>query len=557
MTRTVGGDPTLAGSWHILSRPLILFLLLTAPRAFAGGASDTLVPGDSTHSIRHASYPSGETLTRPYDLHVPPSYDGLLPVPLVFDLHANGATEKHQASISGFIEKADEEGFIVVHPQGFENSWNSGDQACGTAQSSALDDVGFLRSVVEDISSMANIDPSRVYSTGQSCGGGMSHRLACDAADVFAAVAPVARPLSLIPLSKCQPSRPISVRHFHARDDNCVLYDGGVSPGCPFGSVPVQESFAYWAEVNGCVGSPTPLPCETYTECLDDVQVSLCTTEDGGHHFYDNSTLDVADVAWDFMRQFTLPSESQALPPAAPTDLSAMALSSTEIRLGWIDASDDEDDFEVQARRGEARFQTIQIALADSTGATVSDLATETTYRFRIRARSSAGNSAWSNRATATTLTIPPPPLTEPCFRDNLTACLLGDSVARGSGPGDGRFEVTVDMRDFGNPPSGPGGLFPGMIQFYNGASSETSQAVNFYSFEFGNVEIFVKMVDACSSGFNSFWVFAAGATNAETVILIRDTWMGQVYRIDNPRGQDFFFPPDTQAFKTCSASPP
>ena len=95
------------------------------------------------------------------------------------------------------------------------------------------------------------------------------------------------------------------------------------------------------------------------------------------------------------------------------------------------------------------------------------------------------------------------------------------------------------------------------MIQFYNGASSETSQAVNFYSFEFGNVEIFVKMVDACSSGFNSFWVFAAGATNAETVILIRDTWTGQVYRIDNPRGQDFFFPPDTQAFKTCSASPP
>ncbi len=64
-------------------------------------------------------------------------------------------------------------------------------------------------------------------------------------------------------------------------------------------------------------------------------------------------------------------------------------------------------------------------------------------------------------------------------------------------------------------------------------------------------------MVDACSSGFNSFWVFAAGATNAETVILIRYTWTDQVYRIDNPRGVDVFFAPDTQAFKTCDAVQP
>ena len=127
-----------------------------------------------------------------------------------------------------------------------------------------------------------------------------------------------------------------------------------------------------------------------------------------------------------------------------------------------------------------------------------------------------------------------------------MTACLLGD-----------RFEVTLIMRDFANPPSGPGDLFPGMIQFYNGESSETNQAVSFYSFEEGNVEIFVKMNDACTSGFNSFWVFAAGATNAETVIVIRDTWTDQVYRIESPRGANFFFAPDTQAFKTCDAVAP
>ena len=155
------------------------------------------------------------------------------------------------------------------------------------------------------------------------------------------------------------------------------------------------------------------------------------------------------------------------------------------------------------------------------------------------------------------TSSVVPPDDLLPCVRDNLTACLLAPPNGRGVPPAIGRFEVIVTMRDFANPPDGPGNLFPGMIQFYDGASSETNQAVSFYSFEEGNVEIFVKMVDACSSGFNSFWVFAAGATTAETVILIRDTWTGQVYRIDNPRGVDFFLAPDTQAFKTCDALPP
>jgi hypothetical protein len=132
-------------------------------------------------------------------------------------------------------------------------------------------------------------------------------------------------------------------------------------------------------------------------------------------------------------------------------------------------------------------------------------------------------------------------PLAEPgpCVRDAGTACLL-----------EGRFEVRARMRDFANPPV----IFPGVIQTYDGASSETDQTVSFYSFQNGNVEVFVKMVGACGNpNFVSFWVFAAGATDAETLITVRDSFSGEIYSIYNPPHHVFSAVADTLAFKTCA----
>jgi hypothetical protein len=140
-----------------------------------------------------------------------------------------------------------------------------------------------------------------------------------------------------------------------------------------------------------------------------------------------------------------------------------------------------------------------------------------------------------SPTATAT----PPGVNTMPCVRDDQTACLLDD-----------RFEVRVQMKNHANPPV----TFPGIIQLYQGATSETEQSVSFYSFNNGNVEVFVKMVDACGlPAFNSFWLFAAGATDAETTITARDTHSGLVRTITNQSGQLFLPYANTQAFLTCA----
>src|SRR6185503_15380828 len=107
----------------------------------------------------------------------------------------------------------------------FGSSWNAGDFCCGNAQSQGLDDVGLAKAIVAEVSSKACIDPKRVYATGLSNGGAMSHRLACEAADVFAATAPVSYPLDFTPFDKCQPSRPIAVIHQHALGDAVVPYN--------------------------------------------------------------------------------------------------------------------------------------------------------------------------------------------------------------------------------------------------------------------------------------------------------------------------------------------
>ncbi|WP_437588358.1 prolyl oligopeptidase family serine peptidase [Sorangium sp. So ce1000] len=78
----------------------------------------------------------------------------------------------------------------MVWPDGVGSSWNLG-HCCETALNEKVDDVAFVRAMVEQLESDTCIDPKRVYATGCSNGGGMTYKVACEAADVIAAAAPV------------------------------------------------------------------------------------------------------------------------------------------------------------------------------------------------------------------------------------------------------------------------------------------------------------------------------------------------------------------------------
>ena len=167
----------------------------------------------------------------------------------------------------------------------------------------------------------AAIDARRVYATGLSNGGGMTHRLACEAADLFAAFAPIAFPISISPTSACQPSRKVPILTFMGLTDVLIPYGGGSFPSA-------ATTIAHWRERNACGTDPYEVHtasglsyCDIDTSCADGVRTGLCSiTADAfggqffdGHILYINPDYDVARLAWDFMAPFSLPA-----PPAPP-----------------------------------------------------------------------------------------------------------------------------------------------------------------------------------------------------------------------------------------------
>ncbi|MBD3344050.1 MAG: hypothetical protein GF401_03200 [Chitinivibrionales bacterium] len=248
-----------------------------------------------------------DSLERFFDIHTPPSYDGSTGVPLVIDIHGYGGSANTQQNYSGFREKADEEGFIVVWPGGYQHSWNGGLACCGAAVRDSIDDVGFIRKIVEFMKLGYAIDTTRIYATGHSNGSAMAQRVANDASDIFAAVAGFA----LMLIAPPNPSQAIAVINFHGYDDYTIEYDGGVFQNDA--SYPsAQENFHTWAEVNNCTGTPVETTlvgsskCETYITCDDNVEVTLCSIE-AGHMIYSNyHNIDLTTMAWNFMKQFTL-----------------------------------------------------------------------------------------------------------------------------------------------------------------------------------------------------------------------------------------------------------
>src|SRR5205807_4068995 len=135
-------------------------------------------------------------------------------LPLVIAMHGytQGAVELE--AMTQLDAAAAKEAFAVIYPQGIGSSWNAG-SCCGVAQSQRIDDVEFMRQVIDKLVSEGDVDPKRVFATGFSNGGMMAHRLAGDLADKLAAVASVSGSL----VTPCRPSRPVSALEIHGIDD--------------------------------------------------------------------------------------------------------------------------------------------------------------------------------------------------------------------------------------------------------------------------------------------------------------------------------------------------
>jgi polyhydroxybutyrate depolymerase len=266
-------------------------------------------PLDSTWTIQVGG--TGRTA----NVHIPSQYDPTSATPLVLNFHGYTSDAAQESLLSSMTKKADTAGFIAVHPEGTQNSWNAG-ACCGAAQDQKIDDVAFAGALIDQLESRLCVDRRRVFATGMSNGGFLSHRLACELSSRIAAVAPVA---GVLGISACNPSRPMPVLEFHGTLDPLVPYGGSSTLGFP--SVP--DTFAGWALRDGCTGQPTETyrnvdaHCSTYSTCSGGATVSLCTVDGGGHTWpggipipglgYTTPNLSATDAMWDFFVRHPMP----------------------------------------------------------------------------------------------------------------------------------------------------------------------------------------------------------------------------------------------------------
>ncbi len=264
------------------------------------GQAASLGPGDHTIAIKHGGR------ERSAIVHLPPGAPEKRQLPVLLNFHGGGGHGANEQEYSMMDRLADRETFIAVYPNGtgrFEKrllTWNAG-SCCAYAALNHVDDVGFVRALIAELSIKLPIDRRRVYATGLSNGGMMAHRLAAEASDLIAAVAPVAGGMVLPRIETSKSTRAIPIMHIHSVDDPRALYTGGLGPPFPMTKSQafhpnIGEMIAQWVKHNGCALESTIADRRSdrearghqatkfvYDKCRDGAEVILWKLTGAGH----------------------------------------------------------------------------------------------------------------------------------------------------------------------------------------------------------------------------------------------------------------------------------
>ena len=220
---------------------------------------------------------------------------------VVLVMHGSGENGAHMRIVTGygFDRLADQRGFAVVYPDGYEGYWN-GCNIVGNYSANQLniDDVGFLTAIVDKLVAEIGVDSGRVFATGISRGGHMAFRLALEAPARFRAVAAVAANVPAPENFKCRSGEQgtSSVMIMNGTEDPLNPFDGGtVTLFGFFGRGQVRSSRGsgqYFADLNHIAGAPaisdTPVAGGVRVQQVlwrsgSKVEIELMAIQGGGH----------------------------------------------------------------------------------------------------------------------------------------------------------------------------------------------------------------------------------------------------------------------------------
>lgn len=228
---------------------------------------------------------------RTYSLHTPKSYRSDRPLPIVIAFHRYGSQGKDLAASSGLNDLADQQGFLVVYPDGLDRRWNLTEGTFG-ALFNRVDDVKFVSALIDHLTQIRAVNPRRIYAMGVSNGGFLVQRLACEPSSRIAAFASIVATLPGQLQANCKASRPVSMLMINGTADRKVPWEGGRPPKVPYGWIlSVPASIEFWRQHNQCrvkminQAVNERVSIDRYPTCQAQSEVELVTLKGAGHLF--------------------------------------------------------------------------------------------------------------------------------------------------------------------------------------------------------------------------------------------------------------------------------
>jgi polyhydroxybutyrate depolymerase len=290
-------------------------------------------PGDHSFKIDFGNQ------ERRYLVHVPYSYTDATVSPVLVMIHGAGGTSEWTMNETGWGEKADQEGFLAVFPDGVPvdpskppsfianpQLWND-----GSIRSASFgrnnDDLGFLSAMLDDLERRFAVDPKRIYFTGFSNGASMTFRVGADLSQRVAAIAPVAGHCWL---KDPKPKRPIPTMFMVGDLDPLIPLEGGDFRSPWTGQIerqsPILKTIDKWAAAFGCEGDSHPMEHHTkfrikrsYGPTPSGAELQVYVIRFLGHHWpggkaglskriggMPSNAVKATDVIWEFFARHSL-----------------------------------------------------------------------------------------------------------------------------------------------------------------------------------------------------------------------------------------------------------
>jgi len=278
-------------------------------------------------------------IEREYLLYVPKGFNGRKPAAVVMMLHGGGGTGRGAMRETGWTEKADQAGFILIFPEASRRDqsepanfrqnpqlWNDGSMRFSTR----VDDVGYIGSLIDDLNGRLSIDPRRIYVTGFSNGASMAYRLGQELSHWIAAIAPVAGALWNQNLKL---ERPVPLLYMTGSEDKLNPLEGGMPQLATGGQKlggrakpPVKDQIKRWAAALECrsasrtIYDKNGILGKVYPDCNGTSTVVFYIISGAGHTWPGGNSIlpkrwvgkttdkiKANDVIWDFFKAHPLP----------------------------------------------------------------------------------------------------------------------------------------------------------------------------------------------------------------------------------------------------------